>query len=226
MVWVRFDDQYPIHRKVSGLSDRAFRLHTTAVFWSSRNGTDGFIDADDLDDVCPKVRPAQRFAAECVQRRVWHPSGETCASAKCPAHVDNRPADSSGPVDNRPGWVIHDYLEYQPSARKVTEDRKAKAERQQRWLESKQRRGKDASQDGSEDSTPSPSPPRPEGSGAGNAPRHRANGRASPPGSPVLAMQKPPWCGTCDEDTRLTGDPPARCANCHPLVVLNPQENP
>jgi hypothetical protein len=159
MPWVRFDDQYPIHRKVSGLSDRAFRLHATAVFWSSRNGTDGFVDAGDLDDVCPRVRQAERFAAECVIRRLWHLADEKCDSAKCPAHVDNRPAGESGAVDNRRGWIIHDYLEYQPSARKVSDDRKAKAERQRRWLESRQRRPKDASQGASEDKKKTP--PRP-----------------------------------------------------------------
>ena len=40
---LRFDDQFPIHRKVSGLSDAAFRLHVEAIFWCDRNLTDGFI---------------------------------------------------------------------------------------------------------------------------------------------------------------------------------------
>lgn len=29
--------------------------------------------------------------------------------------------------------------------------------------------------------------------------------------------QRPDWCRECDERTRLTGDPPRRCPNCHPL---------
>ena len=49
MPWVRFDDQYPIHRKVAGLSDTAFRLHSAAIFWCVRNGTDGFVPEEDLD---------------------------------------------------------------------------------------------------------------------------------------------------------------------------------
>src|SRR5439155_428218 len=138
---------------------------------------------------------------------------EPCDSPKCPASVDN-----SYPQ----GWVVHDYWEYQPSAQKVRNDRSAKAERQRRWLERKQARerdaSKDASQDESKDNAPSPSPPRPEGSGAGNAPRSAANGRASPPGSPARAA-KPPWCGQCDESTRQTGDPPGRCPACHPLAT-------
>lgn len=31
---------------------------------------------------------------------------------------------------------------------------------------------------------------------------------------------RPPWCGECDETTRLTGDPPRRCPDCHPLAVV------
>lgn len=32
---------------------------------------------------------------------------------------------------------------------------------------------------------------------------------------------KPPWCGECDEATRLveTGDGMARCLACHPLSL-------
>jgi hypothetical protein len=47
-------------------------------------------------------------------------------------------------------------------------------------------------------------------------------GRASPRGAPPSpkSKPKPPWCGMCDRDTRLTGpdDAPHRCINCHPLI--------
>jgi len=220
MPWVRFDDQFPIHRKVDGLTDAAYRLHTSAIFWSARNLTDGFVSKDDLGGVTARVRTPSRFAAECVSRGAWHESREPCQSEKCPAPVDN-----SYPQ----GWVIHDYWEYQPSARKVKEDREAKAERQRRWLIRKQNRkpvdndaSQDATGDASQDATPSP--PRPEGSGArgapgARAPRGAANGRASPPGPAARsAKPKPPWCGICDQATRLTGEPPRRCPACHPLI--------
>jgi hypothetical protein len=41
-------------------------------------------------------------------------------------------------------------------------------------------------------------------------------------GDPDAPPPKPPWCGTCDERTRLTEDDegrPKRCPDCHPLVV-------
>jgi len=103
MPWVRFDDQYPIHRKVAGLSDAAFRLNSAAIFWCSRNGTDGFVPEEDLDQVCAQVRDPARFAAECVRRGTWHIAAYECASGDCP-----------GPREGR-GWVIHDYLYYQPT---------------------------------------------------------------------------------------------------------------
>lgn len=103
MPWVRFDDQYPIHRKVAGLSDTAFRLHSAAIFWCSRNGTDGFVPEEDLDQVCAQVRAPAKFASECVRRGTWHDAAYACASEDCP-----------GPREGN-GWVIHDYLEYQPT---------------------------------------------------------------------------------------------------------------
>lgn len=115
MPWVRFDDQYPIHRKVAGLSDTAFRLHSAAIFWCARNGTDGFVSEEDLDQVCAQVRAPERFAAECVKRGTWHVSGHGCDSEHCP------------PAREEPGWVIHDYLEYQP-----TKEEAEAAEKKQR----------------------------------------------------------------------------------------------
>ena len=39
------------------------------------------------------------------------------------------------------------------------------------------------------------------------------------PNSEIDASGKPPWCGFCDEQTRLidAGDLVARCHTCHPL---------
>lgn len=44
-----------------------------------------------------------------------------------------------------------------------------------------------------------------------------------PPEAPVRSS-RPPWCGECDEHTRMAGDPdrPYRCPNCHPLRGESP----
>jgi hypothetical protein len=103
-VTVRFPDQYPSLREVDGLSDTAFRLAVTSVFWAATNSTDGVVPAEDLGLVCARVRAPERFAAECVRRGAWHDARHDCGSEHCPAPVD---------VD---GWVIHDYWKEQPTA--------------------------------------------------------------------------------------------------------------
>jgi hypothetical protein len=122
MPWVRFDDHFPVNRKVDGLSDTAFRLHVSAIFWCARNLTDGVVPEEDLELVTARVRAPARFGTELVRRGLWHEAGFQCDSEDCPP---------SGPN----GWVIHDYWEYQPSKSKVVAERAANAERQARWRE-------------------------------------------------------------------------------------------
>lgn len=177
MPWVRFDDAFPVHRKVDGLSDTAFRLHVSAIFWCARNLTDGAVPEEDLELVTARVRAPARFATELVRRGLWHAIGHQCDSTNCPPPV-------------KEGWVIHDYLQYQPAKDRVERDRFAKAERQARWLA--KRNGKpptgsstdgspedvrgspnsgashDTSRDASQDDAPSP--PRPEGKRGGDLP--------------------------------------------------------
>jgi hypothetical protein len=172
MPWVRFDDQYPIHRKVAGLTDGAFRLDVEALCWSARNRTDGRIAVDDLPNVDRKARTG-RQVAELVRRGRWHEAGYECPSEHCPP---------SGPD----GWVIHDFLEYQPSSDKVAREKAAKAERQRRWIEAR-KNGRDASKQASHDASkdaapgdaaPAPTRPAPK-EGGGGAPAATAARRAA-----------------------------------------------
>jgi hypothetical protein len=93
---LKFDDQFPIHRKVHGLTDAAFRLHVEAIFWCARNLTDGFIAQDDLGSVSRFRRP-EGYVAELVRRGAWDI------------------ADG--------GWMIHGYLEWQQPRSKVLQVR-------------------------------------------------------------------------------------------------------
>jgi hypothetical protein len=188
MPWFRVDDSFHDHPKVFDAPDCAVALWTRAGTWSAHNLTDGFVPSALLARF---TSDPQRAARELVRRGLW--------------------------LRVRGGFQFHDWHDYQPTRQAVENERKMKTERQRRWREAKRRRQVDAptgaSRDASKDAAPSP--PRPEGSGAGTAPKRAANGRASPPGPAVPA--KPPWCGTCDETTRQTGDPPKRCPDCHPL---------
>ena len=110
MPWVRLDDRFPSHRKVALLSDRAFRLHVSALCWSSENLTEGRILDRELP-VIARVRGLKGAAAELEKAGLWDR------------------ADT--------GWVIHDYLEYNPDRAKVQAEREANAARQKAFRERK-----------------------------------------------------------------------------------------
>jgi 5-methylcytosine-specific restriction endonuclease McrA len=104
MSWVRFDDQFPIHRRIESLSDPAFRLHVSAICWCARNLTDGRVSLEDLDSAVPKtMKRPEKFVTELVRRGAW--------------------------IKHPWGWEIHDYLEYQFSKEKVLKERKRNARR-------------------------------------------------------------------------------------------------
>ncbi|WP_440072717.1 hypothetical protein [Streptosporangium sp. OZ121] len=130
-----FDDRFPTRRQVAGLSDAAFRIHFTAIFWCARNLTDGAVLQEDLIDVCPRVRKPLRFIAELVSRGTWHPPGEECPSDLCPAPVAK-------------GWVIHDFFAFVPAKERVEKERKANAERQKRWRDRRRDRTEPHAVDG------------------------------------------------------------------------------
>lgn len=111
MPWVRLDDRFPSHRKIRLLSDRAFRLYVSALCWSSENLTDGVIPAQELRIVAD-IRSCKAAAKELVERGLWE-------------NTDNG------------DFLIHDYLDFNPSAEQVRAEREAKTARQARWRANK-----------------------------------------------------------------------------------------
>lgn len=188
VTWVRFDDQYPIHRKIAVLSDAAYRLLDESIFWCSRNGTDGIIRRDEVVSIGVRAKP--KVIGELVRRDNWHTTGHGCP--RCPQPID--------------GWVVHDYLDYQPTREQVEKERAAKAQRQKNWLTKRRSRDasldgpQDASRDGSEDDAPLHTPPRPEGKrGGGPEALPAANGgRAAAGNGARRSTPRPsPKCPTC-----------------------------
>lgn len=106
MTWVRFEDRFPWHRKVRGLSDAAFRLHVSAVCWCCEHLTDGVVPTADLPLVSDVKRP-EKAVAELVQRGSWDVTST--------------------------GWSIHDFLVYNESREVVLARREADAERKRKW---------------------------------------------------------------------------------------------
>ncbi|MGW5556874.1 hypothetical protein ACWER9_06580 [Micromonospora sp. NPDC003944] len=198
MPWVRFDDQFPLHRKVGGLSDAAYRVASEAIFWCSRNLTDGVIRAHEVNQIRPR---AERSVGEIVGRDLWHHAADVEACPNCSARL----AEAGRPIPPD-GYVVHDYLGFQPSRAKVMQEREAKAERQQRWRDKKRGGPRDASVDTSRDaSTPRPvdapvdasvdAPVDPAPSPTPSPPR-RKRGRESPGDPPPAARRQAPGGGS------------------------------
>lgn len=214
MPWVRFDDQYSIHRKVGGLSDAEYRLHTDAIFWCARGATDGVIRDYELRSIMNRSAAA-KYAAELVRRGAWHPAGYRCASQHCP------------PNTAPDGWVVHDYFAYQPTRQKIEKERADKARRQANWLAKKKtttsaaRDGPiDASQDTKRDAsiTLTPPPPplpkeergggRPEATAARRAAAGAGDGGRTPNASPPSYDEDPQVIAA--EQARLAQEAEAR----------------
>ena len=114
MTWLRLDDAYPDHPKVLPLSDAAFRLDVTAKCWAAARATDGLITRSDLKVLAAKLeapRGVARVVDNLVASGLWEVSGD--------------------------GWKLHDWLDYNPSAKEVAADRAAAAERMRKLREKK-----------------------------------------------------------------------------------------
>lgn len=100
MTWVRLDDSFPEHPKVSDLSDGAFRVHIVGLCYSGRLLTNGYIP-----------RSIARFYSgsavkELLKAGLW------------------KTVETAGG-----GYLIHDYLDWNPSREQVLHRRRAEAER-------------------------------------------------------------------------------------------------
>lgn len=111
MSWLRIDDGFAEHAKIGALSDRSFRLHVTALCYCARNLTDGVLDERSLRIVCAIVAKGnlRRNVAELVDAGLWHPFGD--------------------------GFEINDFLDYNPTAERVKEDREKARKRVQKHRE-------------------------------------------------------------------------------------------
>ena len=115
MTWTKLDDSFPEHPKIDALSDGAFRLHVSAICWSCKLLTDGFIPTEKANRLTPRYKPAH--LTELTTNR--------------PPHDQPLWEKVEG------GWRIHDFLGYQQSAAQVKAERAENAERQRRWREAR-----------------------------------------------------------------------------------------
>ena len=103
MAWARIDDQYAEHPRIVGLTDRTFRLHTAAICLANRKLTDGHLSTHDTRMLLALTKATKRHVDELLEAGVWETNGD--------------------------GWVIRDYLQWNPDAETVKGRRRGSAER-------------------------------------------------------------------------------------------------
>lgn len=145
MAWVKLDDQFPDHTKVVSLSSDAFRLHVSAMCYCSAQLTDGRVTPLVTRRLTWYVTDTNAVINELVTARLWETAGDD--------------------------YIIHDYLEYNPSASEVKQQRKANADRQAKHRNDKRNTGSNSVSNASVTRPPTPSP----------SPSDRDEGKGDPP---------------------------------------------
>lgn len=106
MTWLKTDDRYPEHRKIRRLSDAAYRLHHTALCACAKDETDGLVTEADIAEMEHGKR-LRKHVPSLIDMGLWEP---------VPG-----------------GWLIHDFLDYNPSHAKQDEKRRKDRQRQEEW---------------------------------------------------------------------------------------------
>jgi hypothetical protein len=134
VTWVKLDDHFAEDAAVADLTDRAFRLHVIALCYCGRNLTDGFLDERAVRVVGAVLTASRttRWVNELVDAGLWI-------------------SRESG------GYDIKSYLDFNPSAAQVKDERRKAKERMNR------RRSEERSGEQPPEPTPerSPTPSRP-----------------------------------------------------------------
>lgn len=105
MPWVRLDDGMFTHRKLVDVSVEARWLLVASICYANQNATGGKLSRRAAETVGMIAEPAVAIQ-ELLAVVLWEPDGA--------------------------GYLIHDYLQYQPTREKILADRAANASRQAR----------------------------------------------------------------------------------------------
>lgn len=100
MTWLKLDDSFGDHPKIDALSDGAYRLHVQAMNYAARNLLDGRVPDGRPERLMQRFK--RGYLVELERAGLWERNGA--------------------------GWMIHDFLVYNPSKEEVEERRKKRAE--------------------------------------------------------------------------------------------------
>lgn len=109
MAWAKLDDRFHSHPKALQVWERdpaALGLYALALSWAADHKTDGLLPTEWINRQVPVQRDRDRLLATLQEAKLLESNGE--------------------------GWLIHDYLDYNPSRAEEQAKREADAERQRR----------------------------------------------------------------------------------------------
>jgi hypothetical protein len=119
MPYLNLDDNYPDHPKIEALSDAAYRLHGSAMFYAARFRLDGYLTTTQLRG---RRQWSRRTEGELVDGDLLHPPGEPCPSRHCPADDGRR-------------YRLHDFFQWNKSSEWWEERREKAAKRKAEWAQ-------------------------------------------------------------------------------------------
>lgn len=117
MPYLNLDDSYPDHPKIEALSDAAYRLHGSAMFYAARFRLDGYLTTGQLR---ARTRWSQRAERELISGALLHAPGEPCPSRHCPPDDGDR-------------YRLHDFFQWNKSRSWWDEEREKAAKRKADW---------------------------------------------------------------------------------------------
>jgi len=114
MPWVKLDDKFAEHPKIVEAGPVAGFLYVAGLCYANRHLTNGFVPAAHVTALLPRhgTNPAQLSKRLCAVG-LW----------------------SETTKKETRGFLIHDYLQFQPSRASVLKARKTNAKRQAAWRE-------------------------------------------------------------------------------------------
>ena len=114
-MWVKLDDHFVDHPKVLAVGPVGLALFVAGLCYANRLLTNGFIPENQVD------------------RLLHRNGGRRDEPAKLAAKLCEVGLWSSATVKQAKGYLIHDFLKYQPSRKQVLRSRKQTAKRVARW---------------------------------------------------------------------------------------------
>lgn len=117
MPYLNVDDNYHDHPKVAALTDAAYRLHGSAMFYAARYRLDGYLTGVQLRG---RTRWSPRTENELLDSGLLHAPGDPCTSHRCPP-------------DDGQNYRLHDFLQWNKPRAWWEQERERTARRKAEW---------------------------------------------------------------------------------------------